>query len=377
MALDVVRRQAQFARMNIPWLRAVWLSISFLLCSSAVRASDPASSPRLTVELRDGSRVVGTSVEEKLKFHSALLGDLKLDVSDLRSVECVSSNFAKLTTVGGDTLAVSFRESALAVKTSFGKVELAANSIRRCTVSATGAAGAHPAGLVALWSGEGDGVDSAGGNSAMLTDISFAEGKVGQAFAFNGSSSTIRIPAAPALDIGAGEGFTIMAWLKPSQVDGLHPLLQWSDENPLNLWIGIRPYENGVLRGDISDEARNHFVVSFPNALTAGVFQHIAFTYDKTSGMGVLYLNGVVVAHRNLGRQLRAKTSGDLWISQRDDHPGNWSTGRTYAGLMDEIAIYNRALSAAEIQGICAEENQGEPLALPTPSAGWLESWIQ
>jgi hypothetical protein len=34
--------------------------------------------------------------------------------------------------------------------------------------------------------------------------------------------------------------------------------------------------------------------------------------------------------------------------------------------LIDEAAIYNRALSASEIQAICAEQNQGEPLATPS-----------
>jgi len=42
--------------------------------------------------------------------------------------------------------------------------------------------GTHLPGLVALWSGDGDGNDSVGGNTATLTDISFEEGKVGQAF---------------------------------------------------------------------------------------------------------------------------------------------------------------------------------------------------
>ena len=63
--------------MKIPWLRAVSISILVLSWNSALRAADPNPPPRLTVEVRDGSRVVGTSVEEKLKFHSALLGDLK------------------------------------------------------------------------------------------------------------------------------------------------------------------------------------------------------------------------------------------------------------------------------------------------------------
>jgi hypothetical protein len=248
--------------------------------------------------------------------------------------------------------------------------------VRRLSVSA-GGTGAHPPGLVALWPGEGDGNDSVGNNSMELTDITFAEGKVGQAFSFNGFTSSIRIPASPALDVGAGDGFTITAWIKPSEVDGLHPILQWSDNNPVNLWIGIRPFENGVLRGDITDEAGNHFVVSHPEVLASGVFQHIAFTYDKASGVGALYLNGVNVARCQLGSQLVANTKGDLWFSQIDRRPGNWSTDRAYAGLMDEVAIYNRALTAEEIQSICTAENHGEPLALPAPSTGWVESWMR
>lgn len=348
-----------------------------LLISIVSRAADTNPPPRLTVELRDGSRVVGTSAEKNFKFRSALLGEVKLDVNDIRSVECVATNAAKLTTSAGDTLTVSFVDSEFAVKTSFGKVELSVDSVRKFSVSASRVAGGHPPGLVALWSGEGDGNDSVGGNNAMLTDISFVDGKVGRAFSFDGVNSTMRIPASPALDVGAGGGFTIMAWIKPSDVQGLHPLIQWSDNNMLNLWIGIRPYENGVLRGDITDEQGNHFLVSSPGTLAGGVFQHVAFTYDKASGIGVLYLNGVVVAQRQLGRQLAAHTKGDLWISQREDRPGNWSTGRMFSGLMDEIALYNRALSASEIKAVCMEENHGEPLTAANPSAGWFEGWMR
>lgn len=235
----------------------------------------------------------------------------------------------------------------------------------------------HPPGLVALWSGENNGLDSAGQNDAELTDITFADVQVGRAFSFNGASSTIKIPASPALDLGAGKGFTIMAWIKPSDVNGLHPFLQWSDNAALNLWIGIRPFENGVLRGDVGEKERNHFVCSQTNVLVNGVFQHIAFTYDKTSGIGTLYVNGVVVAERQLGAQLVARTKGDIWISQRDDLPGNWSTDRMFSGLMDEIELYNRALSTEEIQSVCKAENRGEPLAEPARSSGWFEDWMR
>ncbi|MGO8743028.1 MAG: hypothetical protein ACLQUR_11605 [Limisphaerales bacterium] len=37
--------------------------------------------------------------------------------------------------------------------------------------------------------------------------------------------------------------------------------------------------------------------------------------------------------------------------------------------LLDELAVYNRALSASEIQTICKEENHGEPLRPPQPDS--------
>jgi bla regulator protein BlaR1 len=380
---DILHLETGFGKTEIAvgLIRSVKVSVTATpnipappIAAAAADTNQPL--PRLTVELRDGSQVIGTSVVKFFKFRSALLGELKLGVNDIRSAECVSSNSVKLTVANGDTLMVAFADSGFTVMTSFGKADLTVDSVRKFSVSA-GGNGAHPPGLVALWSGEGDGIDSIGGNNATLTDITFAPGKVGQAFSFNGLSSSIRIPASQSLDIGEGDGFTITAWIKPSDVQGLHPLIQWTDNNMLNLWIGIRPFENGVLRGDITDAAGNHFLATNPGTLASGVFQHIAFTYDKASGIGTLYLNGVIVAQRQLGIQLVANTKGDLLFSQLDDRPGNWSTNRAFAGLMDEIALYNRALSASEIQAMCTDENHGEPLTSPNSSTGWFESWMR
>jgi hypothetical protein len=216
-------------------------------------AADTNPPPRVTVDLQDGSRVIGTSVEKFFRFKSALLGELKLELKDIRSVECVSSNSAKLSTANGDLLTVSFADSEFALNTSFGKVELTVDSMLKFSVSA-GSMGVYLPGLVALWSGESDGNDSVGGNNATLTDISFADGQAGQAFSFNGTTSCIKIPASPSLDIGADDGFTIMAWIKPSDVEGIHPIIYWEnngDGDTPQLWISARPDENGVLRGNI------------------------------------------------------------------------------------------------------------------------------
>jgi hypothetical protein len=148
-----------------------------LRCAQAANASNE-SACRLTVELRDGSRVVGDSVEKYFKFHSILLGDLKLELKDIRSVECVSSNSAKLSTVNGDALTVSFVDSEFAVKTSFGKVDLPVDLVLKFSVTA-GGLGGHPPGLVALWSGEGGGIDSVGGNTGDIDGYFLCGGQGG------------------------------------------------------------------------------------------------------------------------------------------------------------------------------------------------------
>ncbi len=339
-------------------------------------AADTNPPPRLTVELRDGSRVVGTCVEKFFKFHSALLGELKLEVKNIRSVECVSTNSAKLSTSNGDSLTVSFAEPEFAVKASFGKIELAAVSVRRLTVTAGSNPGSHPPGLVALWLGEDNGRDSVGTNDAKLVDIDFADGKVGQAFSLNGFSSCLKVADSPGLNVGEGDGLTLTAWIKPGNVSGFHPIMEWnpSDKIPgtigVQLWIGHLPGSQGVLQANVvGTDGQHHVLTSSPGVLAPGSFQHVALTYNKASGMGVLYLNGTAVA-RSQWASFVPLTTGDLWISRRPtDHPGDWTYNAFFAGLLDEIAIYNRALSASEIQAVCKDDNNGELPPVPTPGS--------
>ena len=113
-----------------------WAIIAMARFNPNVRAADTSESIlRLTVELRDGSRVVGQGVEEKMKFHSALLGNLKLAFGDIRSVEFTATNLAKLTAANGDVLTVQPLEKEIPIRTSFGRVELAVDSIRSLRIS--------------------------------------------------------------------------------------------------------------------------------------------------------------------------------------------------------------------------------------------------
>jgi len=353
-----MHRPAQFEPMKtIPMVIGLIVLLGFDHPVAASQTDTNLTANRLTIELRDGSRVVGDSGHDALKFHSTLLGDLKLRVKDIRSVECVSSNSAKLMTVSGDTLTVWFADSTVMAKTSFGRVELAVNSIRKITVSGGGAIGARRPGLVALWSGENDGKDSIGGNDAELADMDFADGQVGRAFLLNGNSSGITIPANSVLNVGASEGLTLGVWINPTDVSKNSPLFEWVQagvSGALQFYIYPPDGGPGTLYALLGDSAGGvHYFFSPPRVVVPNRFQYVALTYDKASGIAKIYCNGVVVAQQNLG-SFAPQTNCDLHLGKRPLIGGEtWS----FTGSLDEAAIYNRALSAEEIREICTEDN--------------------
>jgi hypothetical protein len=118
-------------------------------CAQAQPAPTGESGFQLTIELRDGSRLVGKSLEDTLSFHSAALGDLKLTWAGIRSIEYAGTNtaMARLTATNGDEFTIQFAGEALRVETGFGKTELPLKLIRSVKVAPSAAAGTDTARL--------------------------------------------------------------------------------------------------------------------------------------------------------------------------------------------------------------------------------------
>jgi hypothetical protein len=351
------------------------LIICLFRVETAFATTNQPTNFRLIIELQDGSRIIGKNGDPAYQFHSDVVGEMKLPLERIRSFECSDkTNSAQLTTINGDSLTVRLTTKDVRLETAFGNLKLPVNLIKRVQIFAISKPGQMRPGLVALWLGEGDGNDSVSGNHALLTDITFTEGKVGQAFSLNGFSSYLRIPYHPSLNVGGGEGLTISVWIQPSNIAGLHPIWQWTMPGPtpygVTLRIAHQPGDRGVIYGDFIDADGNlHELTSPPGTVANGEFQHVALTYEKSSGQAILYLNGGGVAQARWNSPVPFNSiTGDFWIGRRDptgDYQGSWTYNRFFAGLLHELAIYNRALSAAEIQAICEEENNGKPLPLP------------
>jgi subtilisin-like proprotein convertase family protein len=206
-------------------------------------------------------------------------------------------------------------------------------------------------GMVSWWPAEGDANDIIGNNNGTpVGGVTYAGGEVGQAFLLNGSSSYVSVPSNPGLDIGAaGTGVTIEAWIKPSSSSSLGPIAEWDSptKDGLQLWCEA----NFALTANITGSTGSaHFMTTGLNRLTAN-WQHVALTYDKISGIASLYINGIVVVSTNFGTIAPETTypNYNLNIGLR-----NASSVGTFhfSGLIDELAIYKRALTPCEITAI-------------------------
>ena len=222
-----------------------------------------------------------------------------------------------------------------------------------------------PNGLVSWWPFEGSGNDILTNNNALLVGrASFVPGTVGQSLTFDAADDHARVPASSTLDVGAGNGLTFDAWIYPPEISTARPLIEWSGGPGLDgvhVWMSADFGEGGQGVGSlfvnlVDKTGAYHIFSSPPGVLIANAWQHIAITYDKTSGVGTIYRNGAKVAEQNLGT-FTPQTSRDLYFGYR---PAGVLAERRFLGALDEADLFDRALSQTEIIGILMAGSGGK-----------------
>jgi subtilisin-like proprotein convertase family protein len=125
--------------------------------------------------------------------------------------------------------------------------------------------------------------------------------------------------------------------------------------NGVQLWISVtNSVTNNVLTGNgrlyanIMDTSNVvHEIFSAPGLIQTNVFQHVALTYNTNTGVAQLFYNGTNVLTTNIGVFI-PNTGGDVLLGKDMSRV----TNNFYWGLMDEMSIYSRYLSDAEIAAI-------------------------
>ncbi len=238
------------------------------------------------------------------------------------------------------------------------------------SAATNGSCSAPPGDLVAWWQFDGTGKDIIGTADLTLGGVpTYGAGKVVQAILLDGLDDFGRANASVALNLGVNPGMTVEGWINPADPSRLSDIVEWNNgAGSIGVHLSTSTQSSRDLYANLVDTAGvSHQTYSGPGALTANSFQHIALTYDKPSGLTLLYVNGNQVAKTNLGT-FTPQTSFNLYVGTRASGPfqGIW-----FLGAIDELSLYRRALSSAEVQGIYAAGIAGKcttpkPLAIVT-----------
>lgn len=185
-------------------------------------------------------------------------------------------------------------------------------------------------------------------NGAQLANDRF--NKANRAYSFNGTSS--EITAANSAQQNS-DYTTIAFWVnvKNLPVNGEAFLLSnggWQERWKISLPAHGKPVFTTNNTSGISDMDSGG-----DNALVPGTWTHVAMTHDGTNDK--IYFNGEVVATKAVDGALNS-TSHPLGIGYNPVDGGNY-----FEGSLDEVRIYNRALSDAEVAALYAEQSVETP----------------
>lgn len=213
--------------------------------------------------------------------------------------------------------------------------------------------------LVALWTfDEGGGTEvkdsSENGNDGKASgDVEWVDGKFGTALKFDGNLALVTIPHSESLDFG--DDFSVTLWVKTTQAKA--NLGAWWNGG----WIINKdmPGQADATDWDIAN-VNGHLVLVTGNPdkdvddllvstdpINDGQWHHIAVTRERESGLKTIYVDSIKDVSEEHGPGFAVSNETDMTIGGHPNGPAH-----ALDGVLDDMAIYSRILSEAEIQSI-------------------------
>lgn len=205
--------------------------------------------------------------------------------------------------------------------------------------------------LVGFWkfdegSGTTAGDSSGNGNNGTIIDAQgnqWTTGRFGSAIQFDSSGTDkIYVNNSPSIDIGGN--YTVALWVKPMEKGGDVVVLGkrgGAGEPYYQYGIEIADWGSGTdvfycFYGDTAGSLNSIYSSTY---VSYGIWQHLACTYNGTNLM--IYVNGIL--SNSAAYSLSMKKLGHSLIIGSDN------VSQYYQGSLDEIKVFNKALTADEI----------------------------
>ncbi len=211
--------------------------------------------------------------------------------------------------------------------------------------------------LVSWWPAEGNALDLISENNGeLMGDTAFAVGAVGRAFSFDGSGDFVNMgdPFDGSLDMGTND-FTVVFWAKASS-DGImlgKGCPSCVNQQGYNVQIGDRV--NSIYFSiDGLPDGGQETIFGFSQA-NVNQWHHYAGVFDRDGSLS-MYVDG------QLARSVDIRVEKGL-VKVKDVPfllgAGDVKVSNTFKGLLDEIALWKRTLSANEVQALYQAGSKG------------------
>jgi len=324
---------------------ACLLVLVILAPVSLLADTETSATSRITVNLVDGSRIIGIPDAGTMAFQTEF-GKIDLPINKISRVNLNRDDEAvTIDLLNGDRMKGTLGFESYTLVTLVGELTIQAEDINTISFHSTSL---PKKGLLLHYSFDKDGKHikdlSGKGHKGTVHGATWvADGVAGGAFLFDGKDDYVSTPHADDLEVA--DALTMMAWVN-YQSDGIgssgmiigkynsskmHYAMgryTLAYRSPHAFFVGLKTggWTDYVAPGKIDDKKWNH----------------LAATYDRKAVR--FYLNGKLAHTVDQSRALKGG-EGPLEIC-RDPNPDWIEFTHAY---VDEVAIYSRALSAKEL----------------------------
>lgn len=191
--------------------------------------------------------------------------------------------------------------------------------------------------------------------------LAWAAGRHGNAAVLDGSGGHVEIPSRPELDTVNEGDFTIAAWFKPADV----PPGKENENNANYAVINKTGWHEGIRYGNDKKFVFEHWIAgakpeepewkgagTWENEYEPGPWYHVAGVVDRKGGATKLYVNGELINTGEFPPNAPARSYGKTTWKIGHAAPGAEHWAWPAKGAIDDVRIYKKALSDAEVEGL-------------------------
>jgi sialidase-1 len=165
-------------------------------------------------------------------------------------------------------------------------------------------------------------------------------GKHGWGLVLDGIDDKVRIQYDPSMDL-EGKDFTLMAWIKPDSFSQNNPIIvgDWN----FRISLGVDESATSTSELEVWINSSENRVDTSSNSISTGQWQHAAVTFRNSTRKLTFYVNG-------------AQSSSTTATNTPNGFANGWGVGGElginshFDGMIDEVLVYDRVLSADEIR---------------------------